>query len=335
MSLLLGLLAQVQPPPEPVATGASGLDKLLNTLWDGFALGALYALLALGFVVIFKATQVVNFAHGAIAAVGAFFVATLAVEQQIPGKWIGGPAWLDWVAAVLLALILASVIGLLVERVAIRPMIGQPLFSIAIITLGLDIVLRGVVNDFLGTTNKPMGNPFGLDVFDIGGVRIPHTQILSTSIAIACLIAFGLFFKSKMGIAMRSTAFDQEAAMVQGIKVGRVFAVAWMIGAALAAIAGTFAAIFPRGSGNLEAGTAFFALRAFPAVILGGLDSVKGAIIGGFLIGTIEIAAAVYLSPYSDVLGNGFQTVVPYFVMLLVLVFWPYGLFGTREVRRV
>jgi branched-chain amino acid transport system permease protein len=333
MTFVISVLAQAQPPV--AAGGEGGLVKLLNTLWDGLALGALYALLALGFVVIFKATQVVNFAHGAIAAVGAFFVATLAVEQQIPGRWIGGPVWLDWVASVLLALILASVLGFLIERVAIRPMIGQPLFSIAIITLGLDVILRGVVNDFLGTTNKPMGNPFGLGVLDIGGVRIPHTQILSTSIAIACLIAFGLFFKSKMGIAMRSTAFDQEAAMVQGIKVGRVFAVAWMIGAALAAIAGTFAAIFPRGSGNLEAGTALFALRAFPAVILGGLDSVKGAIIGGFLIGTIEIMAGVYLAEQTDILGIGFQTVVPYVVMLLVLVVWPYGLFGTREVRRV
>jgi branched-chain amino acid transport system permease protein len=324
------LLAQAEP-----AASGTGFVKLLNTLWDGFALGALYALLALGFVVIFKATQVVNFAHGAIAAVGAFFVATLAVEHQIPGRWVGGPEWLQWTLSVLLAVVLAAVIGLIIERVAIRPMIGEPLFSIAIITLGLDIILRGTINDFLGTTNKPMGSPFGLNVVDINGVRIPHTQLLSTAIALFCLVAFGIFFKSKMGIAMRSTAFDQEAAMVQGIKVGRVFAVAWMIGAALAAIAGTFAAIFPRGSGNLEAGTALFALRAFPAVILGGLDSVKGAIIGGFIIGTIEVTAGVYLSQYSDVLGNGFQTVVPYVVMLIVLVVWPYGLFGTREVRRV
>ncbi|MGH9186963.1 MAG: branched-chain amino acid ABC transporter permease [Acidimicrobiales bacterium] len=314
---------------------ASGLTKLVNTLWDGFALGALYALLALGFVIIFKATQVVNFAHGAIASVGAYFVATFAVEKHIPGRWTPGPRWLDWSLSVLLALIAAAIIGLLIERLTIRPMIGEPLFSVAIITLGLDIVLRSLVNDFLGTSNKSMGSPFGLKVLRIGDIRIPHTQIVSTLLAFAAFAAVGIFFKSRMGVAMRSTAFDQEAALCQGIKVGRVFALAWAIGAVLATLAGTFAAIFPRGSGNLEAGTAFFALRAFPAVILGGLDSVKGAIVGGFLVGTIEIVTSVYLQSHRDVLGNGFQTVVPYVVMLVGLLIRPYGLFGTVEVRRV
>lgn len=311
------------------------MTKFLNTLWDGVALGALYALLALGFVLIFKATQVVNFAHGAIAAVGAFFVATLAVEQQVPGRWTGGPAWLQWSLSVLLALALAAVFGLLVERLAIRPMIGEPLFSVAIITLGIDIVLRSLINDFLGSASKSMGSPFGLDVAVVGGVRIPHTQIVSTTLAIVCFIGVAAFYRTRTGVAMQATAFDQEAAMVQGIKVGRVFAVAWAMGAVLATVAGIFAAIFPRGSGNLEPGTAFFALRAFPAVILGGLDSVKGAIIGGFVVGTLEILAAIYLQEYSNVLGNGFQTVVPYVVMLLVLLVRPYGLFGTQEVRRV
>ncbi len=315
--------------------GGSGLTKFANTLWDGLALGALYALLALGFVVIFKATQVVNFAHGAIAAVGAYFVATFAVERQIPGRWTGGPDWLQWGLSVLLALVAAAVVGLVIERLTIRPMIGEPVFSIAIITLALDVILRSVVNDFLGTSNKSMGGPFGRDSFDIAGLRFPHTQVVSTVLAILCLVAFGAFFKSRMGIAMRSTSFDQEAAMAQGIKVGQVFALAWMIGAVLATIAGTFATLFPHGNGQLVPGTALFALRAFPAVILGGLDSVKGAIVGGFLIGAIERVAGVYLEPYSGTLGNGFQTVVPYVVMLIGLLIRPYGLFGTPEVRRV
>lgn len=311
------------------------MTRLLNTLWDGVALGALYALLALGFVLIFKATQVVNFAHGAMASVGAFLVATFAVEKRIPGRWTHGPDWLQWSLSVLLALAAAAVIGLILERVAIRPMIGQPLFSVAIITLGLDIALRSVINDFLGTSNKSMGNPWGLAVENVGGVRIPHTQIVSTLVAVACFVAVGMFFKTRVGIAMRATAFDQEAAMAQGVKVGRIFAIAWAMGAVLATIAGIFAAIFPRGTGNLEAGTAFFALRAFPAVILGGLDSVKGAIVGGFLVGTIEILAAEYLGSHTDTLGIGFQTVVPYVVMLIGLLVRPYGLFGTPEVRRV
>ena len=318
-----------------LAQATSGGVKLAKTLWDGFALGALYALLALGFVLIFKATQVVNFAHGAIASVGAFLVATLAVERQIPGRWTGGPAWLQWTLAVLLALIGAALIGLALERVAIRPMIGQPLFSVAIITLGLDIALRNVINDWLGTANKAMGNPWGLATFDVWGVRIPHAQVVSTVVALVVFVAVAAFFRTRTGIAMQATAFDQEAAMVQGIKVGRVFALAWAIGAVLATIAGVFAAIFPRGSGNLEPGTAFFALRAFPAVILGGLDSVKGAIAGGFIVGILEILAAVYLQPYNAQLGLGFQTVVPYVIMLIGLLVRPYGLFGTPEVRRV
>lgn len=123
--------------------------------------------------------------------------------------------------------------------------------------------------------------------------------------------------------------------MAQGIPVGRIFSTAWAIGAVLATIAGIFAAVYPRGSGNLDAGTALFALRAFPAVILGGLDSVKGAIYGGFIVGTLEIMAGVYLADHTDTLGLGYQTVVPYAVMLLGLLVRPYGLFGTAEVRRV
>jgi branched-chain amino acid transport system permease protein len=310
------------------------VTRLVGTLWDGIALGALYSLLALGFVIIFKATQVVNFAHGAIASVGAYFVATLAAERHIPGRWTGGPDWLQWSLSVVLALGCAALFGLLLERVAIRGMIGQPLFSVAIITLGLDITLRSVLDDFLGQ-GKSMGNPFGLDSVRIAGVNVAHTQIVSTAVAVAAFLAVAAFFKTRTGIAMRATAFDQEAAMAQGVRVGRIFAVAWAIGAVLATIAGVFAAIYPRGSGNLEAGTALFALRAFPAVILGGLDSVKGAIVGGFIVGTIEVMAAVYLGPYSDTLGIGFQTVVPYAVMLVGLLVRPYGLFGTPEVRRV
>ena len=310
--------------------------RFAGTLWDGFALGALYSLLALGFVLIFKATQVVNFAHGAVASVGAYFVATLAVERDIPGRWTGGPEWLQWSLSVILALGFAAVFGLLLERIAIRPMIGQPLFSVAIITLGLDITLRSVLDDFLGQ-GRPLNQPFGLDGFVIGGVNFPHTQVISTTVAFGAFLAVGAFFRTRTGLAMRATAFDQEAAMAQGVRVGRIFATAWAIGAVLATIAGIFAAIYPRGSGNLEAGTALFALRAFPAVILGGLDSIKGAIVGGFIVGGLEVLAAVYLGQdYIGVnLGTGFQTVVPYAVMLIGLLVRPYGLFGTPEVRRV
>jgi branched-chain amino acid transport system permease protein len=211
------------------------VTRFAGTLWDGFALGALYALLALGFVLIFKATQVVNFAHGAIASVGAYLVATLAVERRVPGRWTGGPDWLQWSLSVVLALGFAALVGLLLERVAIRPMIGQPLFSVAIITLGLDITLRSVLDDFLGP-GRTLGNPFGLDSVVIGGVNMPHTQIVSTTLAFVAFLAVGAFFRTRFGIAMRATAFDQEAAMAQGVRVGRIFATAWAIGAVLATL---------------------------------------------------------------------------------------------------
>ncbi|MDP3984559.1 MAG: branched-chain amino acid ABC transporter permease [Acidimicrobiia bacterium] len=312
-----------------------GIEKFLNSLINGVALGAVYALLALGFVIIFKATQVINFAHGSLAAVGAFLAAAFATIYRFPGRLLPTvPAWLSWSLSALFAIAAAAAVGLLVERLFIRPMVGEPLFSVAIITIGADIVIRTINDDFVGQGARSLGDPWGINVLTVGNLRINQTQLVGFGVAVVCFLLVAWFFRSRLGVAMRATAFDQEAAQAQGINVGRIFAVAWAIGAALAAVAGVFSSMAPRANG-VSNSTAFVVFRAFPAVIIGGLDSVVGAVVAGFLVGIAEFVIGTYSSGYANVLGVGFGSVVPYLLMLVFLLFRPYGLFGTEEIRRV
>jgi len=316
------------------AVAGGGVEKLINTVASGIALGAIYAILALGFVIIFKATQVVNFAHGAIAALGAYFVVYFATVLNVPGRLIGSaPKLLQWSLSALVAVLVAAVIGMVVERTAIRPMIGEPLFAVAMITLGLDLVVRTITADYLGNQLRALGDPWGAGVVDIGVLRVSQTQVVMIVVTGVAMAGLAWFFRTRVGVAMRATAFDQEAAMAQGINVGKVFATAWAIGAALAAIGGIFASMSPRAAGVTPL-TAFVAFRAFPAVVIGGLDSIPGAIVGGMLVGSTEVFVGSYLSGVSW-LGVGFSGIVPWLLMMLVLLVRPYGIFGTEEVRRV
>ncbi|MCI0425696.1 MAG: branched-chain amino acid ABC transporter permease [Actinobacteria bacterium] len=315
-------------------TTPSDTSALSTVLVEGLSLGTIYALLAVGFVIIFKSTQVLNFAHGALAALGAFLVSASATTLDIPGRWIpNAPAWVTWAGAVVIAMVFMALIGAVVERVFLRPMVGEELFAVAIITLGIDIVVRTITNDFIGQFPRPMGDPLGIAVLDLGWVRIAHTTVLQVAVALVAVGGIALFFRSRMGIAMRATAFDQETARAQGINVGRVFSLAWAIGAGLAAIAGLFASLYPRRASGVDQASAFLAFKAFPAIIIGGLDSVVGAIVGGLIVGFAEAAATIFLG--QSVLGSGFPGIVPYLLMLVVLVVRPFGLFGTEEIRRV
>jgi len=321
-----------------VAQAAPATTKLTSAVTNGLSLGALYALLALGFVIIFKASQVVNFAHGAIAAVGAYFTVYFATVLNVPGRWLTGfPLAVQWGLSVVCAIAATALLGLLIERVTLRPMVGEPLFSVAIVTIGLDIVVRGIANDYIGTNPRPLGDPFGINVWRGGPFNMAYSEIATIAVTLAVLGLVALFLRSRYGVAMRATAFDQEAAMAQGISVGRIFAMAWAIGAALAALAGIFSSLFPRASAGVTQNfTAFFAFRAFPAIIVGGLDSIPGAVAGGFIIGLAESFAGAYLVGETwSFLGSGFAGVVPYLVMLGFLLVRPYGLFGTAEIRRV
>jgi branched-chain amino acid transport system permease protein len=310
-------------------------ERLLQTTAKGVAVGGLYALVALGFVLIFKATQTVNFAQGAIALLGAWFTSLLLIDWEIPGRWLGGNTYVIWISAVVLGALLTAALGLAIERAIIRRMVGEPLFSVAVITLGLEAVLRTIGFDAVNINPRSLAFPWGFDGFRVGEAFIGWTYIAIYIAAALSFVAVYFFFRTRLGIAMRAVAFDQEAALAQGISVGKVFAVAWGASAALAAIAGVLSQGAPLAAGTVGAGITGLAFRALPAVILGGLDSVQGALVGGLLIGGAEVFSGEYLATYTNQLGNGYSLIVPYVVMLIVLLFRPYGLYGTPEIRRV
>ena len=324
---------------------ATALATFTGAITRAIALGCIYAVVALGFVIVFKATQVLNFAHGGIAMAGALFLSIMVndggwpflpfsnpfIGDEPPGLWI-------WLLMLAIAMLITACLAMVLERVAIRPMIGQPLFSLAIITLGIEIAISAFNRDAVNTPNaRALNMPWGTDFWVINGANVNHSYLVAV---LAAAFAFGVvffFYRSRLGVAMRAVAFDQEAAMAQGINVGRVFQIAWGIGGALACLGAVVYAMAPFGpqgsvSSDLHPVLAF---RALPVIILGGLDSVTGALIGGLVIGSSEVLAGQYLSNYTSVLGVGYQSIVPYAIMLAVLLVRPYGLFGTPEIRRV
>jgi branched-chain amino acid transport system permease protein len=322
-------------PPDAGNGGGQGLERFIANFFRGLAMGSIYALLALGFVLVFKATQTVNFAQGAIAMIGTYSLSLLLVDWEIPGRWMGDNTYVVWFSALIVALGLSVLLGLVIERLIIRRMIGEPLFSIAVITLGLEAVLRTLGIDAIGVNNRSLEIPWGREAFDLGGANIYWSYIFAIVSAAVAFVAIYLFFRTRAGIAMRAVALDQEASMAQGISVGRVFAIAWGAGAAVAVLGAIAYSMSPISAGTATAATAALAFRALPAVILGGLDSVVGALVGGVAIGMAEVMAGAYLSNWTNTLGVGYQLIVPYVIMLIVLLVRPYGLFGTPEVRRV
>jgi branched-chain amino acid transport system permease protein len=295
------------------------MKSFVESVLRGLGTGSVYALLALGFVIIYKSTRVISFAQPAFLLAGAVLV-----------TYLVGP--LGFYAAVLLAAVLTGVLGLAVERVAVRPMIGRPVFTIAIITLGIDIALRVVVNGFIGLDIRQVSDPWGLATWTLPGGIVVEQRHVAIGVATAVLVAglFAFFRYTRTGLAMRAVSYDQEAALAQGVSVGVVFAVSWFLAAALASIAGTFVAI----GGGVNEQLWLIALVALPVIILGGLDSLPGAVLGGLIVGVVQELTATYQND-APWLGGNFSVVTPYVVMLLVLLVRPYGLFGTREVERV
>ena len=297
------------------------MTDFLQSLVRGLGSGSIYALLAIGFVIIYKSTLVISFAQPALMVAGAVMVTYLTASFGV-----------SFYLAVPIAMILTALLALLVERGALRPMVGKPVFVVAIITIGVDIFIRVVVNRFIGVSVRQVGDPWGLNTFNVGGVFVQERYVwmmLVTAVVVTVLFAF--FKYSRIGLAMRATAFDQEVALAQGISVGTVFALSWAIAGALAALAGTLAGT----SAGVDQQTWILALKALPAIILGGLDSIGGAVIGGLVVGVVESLVGTYQSAYFPWLGSNFSLVSPYVVMLIVLMVRPYGLFGTPEVERV
>ena len=297
------------------------MTRLLQSTIDGVATGAIYALLALGFVIIYKSTQVLSFAQQGLTLLGAFWVVYFS-------SVLGLSFWL----AVPLALALAAAVGVGVERIMLRPMVGKPVFSVAIITIGLNIVILVIAFDLIGVEIRSLGDPWGLKSLSVGDLIISQRNLATIVTAVVVVAGLLAFFRySKFGLAMRATAIDQEVALAQGVTVTRVFAAAWALAAVLAAIAGVF---LGAGTGVAPAIGAR-AIRALPAAVVGGLDSISGAIVGGLLIGLVESYAAGYSGEYLPFLGANFASVVAWVVMFVVLLVRPSGLFGTVEVERV
>ena len=297
------------------------MTQFLQALVNGASLAAIYALIALGFVIIYKSTQVLNFAQPALLLLGAYWVLYFATV------W----GW-RFEIALLLGVVLASITGIIVERTTLRPMVGKPVFAVAILTIGLNTVITIFALDLMGVEIRQMGDPWRLQFLTFSGINIAYRQvaaIVTVVLLVGLLLAF--FKYSRMGLAMRATAFDQEVALTQGISVSTVFALSWAIAAVLALFGGVFL-----GSGvGLDRSAAVSALKALPVVVIGGLDSIAGALVGAVIVAISEMLAATYQPQYAAFLGNGFSQLVPYLVMFVVLLVKPYGLFGTKEIERV
>lgn len=297
------------------------MSDFVQFLLAGLALGSIYALICLGFVVIYRATGVVNFSQGGLVVLGAYVTHQFAVRWHVP-----------FALAVPIAALLMAGLGLAIERLVLRRMVGQPVFASILITLGLYYVLEQVCTTLWGYDLVMLGDPWGVGTLQLGGVAVKVADLwtLGTS-AVALGVFFAMFRFSLVGVAMRAAASDPEAALAHGVSPQVVQGVAWAIAGVLAVLAGVFIAAGPRGV-DLTVGVV--ALRAFPAAILGGLDSTEGAVTGGLAVGLAEVLSAAYVTPNAPWLGANSHAVMPYLLMIVVLLVRPYGLFGTAEVRR-
>lgn len=290
------------------------MDLFLLLVSAGLVSGAAYGLIAMGFALIYKSTGVVNFAQGELMMLTAYISFTLANTLH-----------LSFIPLILLTIPISMAIGLALERVFIRPMLGEPTFAIVMVTVGLAVILRGVTIMIWGS--EPFNFDAGLPahVVTVGGLPFYPAQVAMLAGLGAVTFLAWLFLRfSRLGIAMRAVAAHETAALLVGISVSRIHAFAWMLSSAIASVAGVFfAANF-----KLAPDMWFQGLKAFPAVILGGMDSVIGAALGGLLIGLIESLTQGYV-------GQGLREISGFIVIIVVLMVRPYGLFGSREIERV
>lgn len=301
----------------------------LAAVISGLGSGAVYALIAVSFVVIFRATGVLNFAQPGLLILGSWACSMLAVDAGLP-----------FYLAAALAMLAVAAAAMLVERVAIRPMVGRPVFATALVTVGLFTVLLVLAFRLFDSQARVVNDPWKLDTICLardaaGGcaLQVFEATIGRFVVAMVVLGALGWWLaRSRTGLAMRATALDQEAALAQGVNVGRIFSLAWAIGGALAALGGILLAA--NGS-VIQATDSIFALVALPILIFGGLDSFKGGVIAGLAIGVLSAVSTAFQPIHAPWLGPNFENVAPYVVMFVILTIRPYGLFGTKEVRRV
>lgn len=299
----------------------SGTDLMENTI-AGVALGCRYALIALAFVVVHRATGVINFATGAFVLLGGY------LTYNFSQTW-GANFYLS----ILLSMAAGFVFGVFIEAVVLRKLVDAAPFTVVMVTIGLLFIMNQVIAAIWGDAPLPLGDPWTGNTTEIGDVTITHRNMWAMGFTAVLLSGFLLLFRySKIGLAMRATALDPEAAQAQGIRARSVYRMTWGIAGLVAALAGT---IFSAGSSGLAPVVGSFALAAFPAMVLGGLDSPLGAVIGGIIIGVVQQLTQLYATAgYLDFTGTSPGLVAPYVVMLVILMVRPYGLFGVKEVRR-
>jgi branched-chain amino acid transport system permease protein len=278
------------------------------------------ALLALGFVVVAKSTGVFNLTQGAFVVLGAYLSYTAHRTWGLP-----------FAAAVVLSVALVAALAVVLEATIVHRIATTNLFTPILVTFGLLIIIPPIAAGIWGTDQLSLGDPWGLDVLSVGGLTITHRDLAVVISTFLILAAFGAFFRfSRLGLAMQATALDAEAALAQGVSDRTVHRLSWGIAGALGAFAGTMLAT-TAGTG-LGPGLEQFALLALPVIILGGLESPLGAVLGGLIVGIVQQFAVVKVP---DAFGAGFDQVVPYLLMLAIMLVRPQGLFGTKKVRRI
>jgi branched-chain amino acid transport system permease protein len=294
----------------------SDIAQFTQQLVSGTAIGCVYALVALGFVLIYKATEVVNFAQGEILMVGAFLAYTLIVLLGMP-FWIGA----------LLAVALTAVFGFFLERVVVRPIVGHPVFAIVLITIGIGFVARSVASMIpgWGVDTHTLPTPFANKTLKVGTIVLSQDHVAIIVLTVALCAALFLFFRfTRLGVAMQATSQNQLAAYYMGIPVKTVFSLIWAISSAVAAFAGILLAPIA----FVHANMGFIGIKAFPAAVLGGFGSIPGSVVGGLIIGVVEALSGFYLP-------EGFKDIAAYIVLLLVLLIRPQGLFGSTARKKV
>lgn len=296
---------------------SGGLGFFLNLVVNGIVVGALYALVALGFVLIYKASGVINLAQGELVLLGAYIGLTFSTSLQVP-----------FVLALLLSIGVSALVGIVIERTVLRPFIGEAPISIIMVTLGLSFLIKALIHLIWGTDMRSFQGLFRSEPITFGPVAISEVFLYGLVAALVLLVLLNAFFKySMLGIAMRATSDDEQAALSMGISVKRVLAATWAVAAMVAAVGGIFL-------GNIAGVNPLltsYGLKVLPVAILGGLDSIPGAILGGFIIGILEALTGGYLDQYM----TGIKEVVPFVVMILILLIKPYGLFGKEIIERV
>lgn len=294
-------------------------ELLLQLVVNGVIVGTLYGVVAMCFVLIYKSTQIVNFAQGEFLLIGAWVCWWLLTSMQVP-FWLGFP----------LTLVFMMAFGVLLQLLVLRPMIGEPIISVIMVTIGLSIFFQAMMKWMFGVFAKPFPEVFTTRSVNVLGLNVQTPYIMSMLVSLVIMVGFAWFFKfSRLGLAMRATAFNQQVAQSLGISVRTVFAMSWAISAVVSALAGVVVAMV----NGVSSALSFFGIKVFPAVILGGLDSIVGAIVGGLIIGVLENVAEFVDGQYLH-LGN-LYTVAPFYALVVILMIKPYGLFGTRQIERI